>query len=216
MTFNTRGYMMLKMFAAVEKRKRTPTERESDLAFIAKCAQAGEKKVAIFEKLVAIRPYNLTLKQVETDYREIEDRWVNTFIKGQTLANLKSRELARVEALEEEAWSAWNRSKTHGQVEKFDVLSGTPSKDKSVTAIKRDGDPKFLELMLKYSEHRCKILGLFAPIKIDADVETNLKSQDELDGFRKAYAETLLSQQRALPKLKNITPEPEQKQIAAQ
>ena len=199
--------------AVIKRKGRTHAERESDLAFVAQCAQNGEKKSAILEKLAAIRSYPITIKQVEKDYAEIESRWVTTFIRGQTLANLKSRELARLEALEEEAWKAWTKSKTAGQVEKFDVSQeGKTVGGKAVTAIKRDGDPKFLELMLKYSEHRCKILGLFAPIKIDAEVEDSLKTQDELDGFRKAYAETLLSQQRALPKLKNITPD-EPKQI---
>ena len=192
------------------KRKRLPHEREIDLAFISRCLKDKDDISAIITKLVSIRPYAITANQIKKDYAEIESRWVDAFIKGKTLTDLKAMELAKVSALEKEAWDAWDISKTPGQVEKFDVLSGMPGKDKSVTAIKRDGDPKFLELMLKYSEHRCKILGLFAPIKIDADVESNLKSQDELDGFRKAYTETLLSQQRALPKLRNITPDTKQ------
>ena len=203
----------------VKKQKgRSKAERESDLAFICEHAHKGESKSAIHIKLQENRSYQISKAAFNKDYAEIESRWVNTFIKGQTLANLKSREIARLEFLEEEAFAAWTRSKTHGQIEKFDVESGTPSKGKSVTAIKRDGDPKFLELMLKFAEHRAKLLGLFAPIKIDADVESNLKSQDELDGFRRAYAETLLSQQKAMPKLnlKNITPTQNEENISIQ
>ena len=191
--------------ADVARRKRSRLEREQDLLFVAEKIQQGEKALAITEKLEAMRPYSVTVDMVRNDLVEIESRWVNTYIKGQTLAGLKAREIARIETLEQEAWGAWQRSKTVGQVEKFEVGGdGKPTLGKAVTAIKRDGEPKFLELMLKFSEHRAKLLGMFAPIKIDADVETNLKSQDELDSFRKAYAETLISQQRA--ELKNITP----------
>ena len=192
-------------------RKRLKKEREADLAFIAEAIQKGEKRTTVFERLVSMRPYVITQGMVDGDFREIESRWVTVFIKGQTLANLKSRELARLEMLEDEAWQAWQRSKSHGQVEKFNVVGGTPGKEKSVTAIKRDGDPKFLELLLKYSEHRAKLLGLFAPIKIDADAESNLKSTEELEGFRKAYLDVLAAQQKnkCLPMIKNATVIPE-------
>ena len=187
-------------------RRRTKSERESDLSFVADCVKNGDKRVVIHEKLSAMRSYAVSAAMVDQDCSEVESRWVGTFIKGQTLANLKSRELARLEMLEEEAWKAWQRSKTPGQVEKFGVLDSVPSKEKSVTAVKRDGDPKFLELLLKYSEHRAKLLGLFAPIKIDADAESALKTTEELDDFRNAYIEVLKAQEKAIPMLKNITP----------
>ncbi len=71
-----------------------------------------------------------------------------------------SRELGRLAALELEAWEAWDRSK----VEKVET---TTSKSDHATAARvakkqRDGDPRFLLVLEKLWQNRCRLLGLLA------------------------------------------------------
>ena len=170
--------------------RRTQEQRESDLVFIASMRIQRKSHSTIRAELAKIRPYTISAATVINDIREIEDRWANTFMQGQTLTMFKVKELVKLEKYEEELWDAWQHSKTIGQITRKQLdKDGQPEKRGSVALTKRDGDPKFMELLLKVSERKSKILGLDAPLKLDTSDEKRMQDAENLDQFRAAFME---------------------------
>jgi len=76
----------------------------------------------------------------------------------------KARELAKVDRLEREYWTAWGRSCKDAETLRQEGSGEKPSR---VVKIKRprNGDPAFLRGVQWCIERRCKIIGVDAPSK---------------------------------------------------
>jgi hypothetical protein len=109
--------------------------------------------------------------------------WLNAEWKAAAVRDVdeaKGQELARLEQVEAEAWSAWERSKAERQSSRArkrmgmspgKAADGTPlpAPEASETELKkeyRDGNPRFLALVLDCIARRCALLGLDAPAKV--------------------------------------------------
>ncbi len=80
-----------------------------------------------------------------------------------------TNELAKLDAIESEAWSKWEKSQ--GQVKvrtEKEKPTGPETEVKTSTCI---GDPRFLEIVLSCSDRRRKMLGLDAPSKVEATIK---------------------------------------------
>lgn len=112
-----------------------------------------------------------SLKCVYTDVQRLIKEW-----QEERLENTEDKitaELARIDFVIREAWAAWEKSK-----EDYDKRSKTamftPKKDKQGVNITMEvlrqfqneaqerccGNPKYLDIILKAMEQRCKLLGL--------------------------------------------------------
>ena len=112
-----------------------------------------------------------SLKCVYTDVQRLIKEW-----QEERLENTEDKitaELARIDLVIKEAWAAWEKSK-----EDFEKKSKKawflPKKDKQGVKITMDvlkqlqnethercyGNPRYLDMILKAMEHRCKLLGL--------------------------------------------------------
>jgi len=86
---------------------------------------------------------------------------VRTVLFEQAVENLdeaRKQELAKINLIEAEAWEAWERSKqprTTKSVTKGDTVNKQSAKEEE-----RGGDPRYMEIILKCSEQRAKLLGL--------------------------------------------------------
>jgi len=138
--------------------KRTEFEREEQLYQIQAMYLRGERQMDIAAKL------NLSQSQISRDISTIKIRW-----RKDTTINLdeaKQRELSRIDELERTYWQAWERSldeRTKTRTEKF---SGEDGKGKA--SIEKEtllGLPAYLTGIQWCISERCKILGLYAPIK---------------------------------------------------
>lgn len=90
------------------------------------------------------------------------------------IATAKQRELARIDALEVEAWRGWQRSCQLEVIERTKSGNrpgdqGGPYDEQSTERRKQAGDPRFLDVIGKCIESRRKILGLDAPVEIHDD-----------------------------------------------
>lgn len=117
---------------------------------------------------------SLSQPQISYDLKLIQKEWAKktTF----NLDEYKKKELARIDLIEREAWIEWDRSKK--EIESRTTKAMGVKKDKkgklSSSAIDntnktqgRIGDSKFLEVVLKCIERRCKLLGIDAPAKVE-------------------------------------------------
>ena len=96
-------------------------------------------------------------------------------------------ELKKVDRLEREAWSAWERSQE--PVEATKVIQDGGGKKAEKTVRQQQGDPRYLELVQRCIAARRALLGLDAPTKISptsADGEQSYHAQVVMELMRMA------------------------------
>lgn len=105
----------------------------------------------------------------------------------------QAKQLAKIDAVEVEAWAAWERSK--GQVEETETerqANGETTKQSArVKKQTRDGDPRWLTVIQSCIDQRCKILGLNAPQRHEhsgpggspIEIETDETIRDRIAGL---------------------------------
>lgn len=138
---------------------RTEDQRERDLEEIARLYLQGWSQRKIGEQL------KISQQQVSYDLAEIRRRWLESSIRS--FDEAKSRELAKIDHLEQQAWEGWNR--TIGIKKKTSTKVGVNAKgpvdEETETLEELAGDPRFLQVVDTCIQRRCKILGIDAEIK---------------------------------------------------
>lgn len=96
-------------------------------------------------------------------------------------------ELAKIDEVERSAWEGWLRSCKDSEklVSETNTGGDKPGTKERVEIEPQAGDPRFLDVVLKCVQQRCKILGLDAPTKVEdvtpvRTVEVLVKSHDEV------------------------------------
>lgn len=112
----------------------------------------------------------LSLSYCYDEYKVVEQRWRAS--ANESLTQLKAQELARLDIIEGEAWRAYERSQSERTAaeERFSydkngsrVRDGGKAKRQT-----RDGDARFLQIVLDCVDRRIKLLGLDSPDLIGA------------------------------------------------
>lgn len=154
--------------------KRTPDERERDLAIIAERILRGEGQASIAKDLGVSQP------MISYDLAEIRERW-------QAQANeahgaLVAQQLAEVREVKKSAWAAWENSRKPKRKSEAAIkgASGNATTEKRTSEEQRDGNPTFLELVVKAMEKEARLMGLDKPTAITAMVRT-ITLQTNLD-----------------------------------
>ena len=122
--------------------------------------------------LAKIRPYTLSRQQVNFELQKLKKRWHESALEKRTVAVAK--ELAGLQAQEDELWEAWERSKKESQttaVESFTTKAKGKANSKKVsksrvTTEQQVGDAQFQKLIADIRVQRRQLLGLDAPAKI--------------------------------------------------
>jgi predicted transcriptional regulator len=154
--------------------ERTNEQRAADLKEMARLRLFGNSQTAIAEKL------GISQATVSRDLAEIVKGW-----KAEAVADMdeiKAKELAKLDALEVEAYEAWQGSKKESQKTVVEERPGRNTSDekpgKGANAGKfikvekqtSDGDPRFLQALLAIQDRRAKIQGFDVPVKFDGTV----------------------------------------------
>lgn len=147
--------------------KRSKIERQRDKEIIAELYIKGKRQSEIAEII------GVTQQQISFDLKSIQKDWLkNTAI---LLDEFKVKELAKLDQLEREAWEAWRRS--IGKIETKTIIAkglkqneeGKISSnliDQNTRVEEKIGDPRFLDIVIRCVEKRCKLLGLDMPTKL--------------------------------------------------
>jgi hypothetical protein len=113
-----------------------------------------------------------TISQQMVSYylRKLQRQWLKE--SALDFNKAKSRELARINALEMEYWQAWQRSQADVEVSKKKERPEAEANaiielEKITTG--QVGDPRFLQGIERCIEMRSKILGFFAPVKFESN-----------------------------------------------
>lgn len=140
--------------------KRTPDQRERDLAEIARRYLMQETQGAIAQSL------GLTQQQISLDLKEIRKRWTASSIRD--FDEAKSTELAKIDLVEAEFWKAWEAStKSKTTVTKKQGIAGRGEVDLTESKVEKQiGNPAFLQGVLGCIQKRCQIMGLDSELKV--------------------------------------------------
>lgn len=115
----------------------------------------GEYQSAIANAL------HITQQQISLDLKAIRAEWLQSTLRD--FDALKGEQLAKIDAIELEAWAAWGRSKQPREVTITEASEGThPSRKATMRKEGQAGDPRFLAEIGKCVDRRCAILGIGA------------------------------------------------------
>lgn len=146
---------------------RTDFQREYDYLRIANLYLRGHTQFEIGQ-VVGVHQ-----TQISQDLKILHTRWLKSGLRD--FDELKGEQLAKLDKLETEYWEGWERSKGDEVSVEAEIEKGDPAPSnvrshltRGKKQIKnRDGNPVFLNGVLKCVERRCAILGLDAPLKVD-------------------------------------------------
>ena len=155
--------------------KRTVEQREADKRFCAELFVKGYAYRVIAGRLNEYNhenglEYSVTYKTVFMDIQQVLAEWKKERFKD--IDNYMQLELKKLDKMEVELWQAWENSK--GSKRKTKIKNGTIKNGIATggelaerTLETTDGDPRYLDLLLKVQERRAKLLGYNAPVKVD-------------------------------------------------
>lgn len=155
--------------------KRTSLQREVDTNFCLDLYIKGFSIREIHSKLISNledrgMEYQVTFQQVFNDIKAAMIDWKKENI--QLVDDYISLELRKLDKMETELWDSWERSKNGkrkteiegGTMDNGNIRGGSLKKRTLETG---DGDPRYLDLLLKIQERRAKLLGYNAPLKLE-------------------------------------------------
>jgi biotin operon repressor len=149
----------------VAANKRTKIQRERDRELIAQWVIEGLSQEKIAEK------FGLSRQQIGYDLKIIQDQW-----RQQTAIDLdeyKGRELAEIALAKKKAWEGWEKScqefKAKTLTARADDEKAAQPYSQVIHTESRVGNPRFLAEISRLIERECKLLGLDAPAKIEAE-----------------------------------------------
>lgn len=158
--------------AAIEQRR----ERVARLYCSGKSQRAVALAVGVCQTTVA------------SDLQEIRKQWLSD--AKMNFAERQAQELAKIDAVESEAWDAWERTKAEAAGEPIpEQEPEAVGPKKRVRVLGFTGEEKYLALVLRCVERRCRMLGLDAPdtLKLTGEIKKTFvldprkMTDDELD-----------------------------------
>lgn len=153
------------MATKIGKPKKRPNNKSSQVIAV---EQRRSKVMAL--RIRGFRPFEIaeklgvTREQVDADVRRVRQEWAQA--RQDDLNGMIAEQLAKIDALEREAWDAWERSKLPAVMHKTGKSIKRGEWEEETTK-EQVGDPRYLDTLAKLWDQRAKILGLNAAEKVD-------------------------------------------------
>lgn len=170
----------------VARRKKSARELR-----MVKMAEMYHRGVMLKDIAKALKVTRFTIYR---DLQELHHRWVE---RASTMIDrAKVQQLQRLAWTEEEMSEAWEKSKEPGIVEQEEVITGEEGGTrKSKRTVKYQvGDKGYVDTILKAVSERCKIMGMYAPVKLEGverDGRTPLEIRAIFEGMSEKDREAL-------------------------
>lgn len=183
--------MVAKTQLSKHANKRTDDQIRHDRNFAMELRQRGKDYWTyerIAEKLEEVTGRRISSRQVGYDLQKLREQWLEEDLENYSL--YIKEELSRLEAYENELWDAWRSSKADVTKERVEKAMRRVQEEeegmdldeqfklvinKVVTTTENSvGDARFLELIYKAQQERRKLLGLYAPARLNITEEHTL------------------------------------------
>jgi hypothetical protein len=153
----------------------TPAQREQHLTKVAALYEQGMWQTDIAKQLGCSQP------QISYDIRTLREEWYKSRIRD--FDAHVARELATIDFVQLEAEQAWFKSKEDKERKELSDTTGDKvSTRKSIKKEGQAGDGRFLEVIIRCSQERRKILGTDAPIKMEhTSIDPHSMTDDQLN-----------------------------------
>lgn len=140
-----------------------------DYSFLTDDANVYARRLGVSKMLARGMNYSdiaekteLTYAVVSTDARKIIEYWYEEI--RENASHYVAYEMQVLSRVQTEAWDAWEKSKD--DITTQEVSSGERGKTQKVQKKSSSGDARFLQIVMKCSEDRRKLLGLDQPERI--------------------------------------------------
>ena len=133
--------------------QRTPAQKEADLATVSKLLAIGYKPRAILDRINAQRSNKLCLRTIQFDIVRARRHWLETAERN--IEVHIERELRLLDYIGTEALEAWEASKGPKIQQEQSEAKGTARRFGNY-----DGASEFLNVAVRCSEQRRKLLGI--------------------------------------------------------
>ena len=151
--------------------RRTVNQIRADRILLTDFMVRGMTLEQMADKLAEVRGYRLHFTTINREVRLITDEYKKR--NDDLLDRHRQRQLMRLDAQEQEAWRAWEKSKEDAITKQGERISGQAGQNGAAAAREKSlvkqsgrvGNAEFLRVMLSIAERRCKLLGLDAPAK---------------------------------------------------
>lgn len=149
--------------------KRSEAQIAADLAFIEHWIVRGKTMRQLVVMLAAERPYTLCRQQIQADAIKVKEMWEQEALTSRTEAI--TAELKRLKAVDDEAWTALEKSKLDKTTKTVEETEGQKAgskagKKKKIVAEGQNADAAYLRVIQENVVQRRQLLGLDAPTKI--------------------------------------------------
>lgn len=155
---------------------RTAFQRECDRAKVARLYLTKRTINQIAEEIGRSR---IT---VMADLKVVREQWLAASLEA--IDTRKAEELAKIDRIELAAWEGYERSIKLREVTRTVLEQGGLGGQKTKAESRKEmliGDPRWLDRIAWCVEQRVKILGVYAPTKLEGRVEHNHTVQTEFD-----------------------------------
>lgn len=148
--------------------RRTPIEIERDRTKVARMYLQGKTQYEIAAEM------GFAVSQIAYDLKMIRKEWQES--RFADLDQIKAEQLAKIDELERTAMNSFMQSLLPREVtitEKESMgldQSGKPLPGPMRASTRKEsqvGDPRFLEIVFKCIDRRCRLFGFDAPVKMD-------------------------------------------------
>lgn len=153
------------MAASQTSRKRLPSERKFDLTIISKWYLQGWSHYKIADELNSLRPYSVSRRTITNDIKAVRKSWLKESVMN--FDERVAQELAKLDNVEAKAWEGWERSDNRETSVRKSVQGDKTFLEATLTKVGQAGDPRFLSIITKCIEQRCRLLGVDAAINVD-------------------------------------------------
>lgn len=160
---------------------RSESQKAKHLADIASRYLKGESQMAIATAL------KLNQSTVSRDLKELRSLWRSAAVRD--FDEALAEQLAKIDLLEAEYWAAWGRSLTTRESLTNESGESDAKGAFTKTITRREvmlGNPAYLAGVERCIAERCKLLGLYAPVKteVNATVKEAGLSQETIDTIK--------------------------------
>lgn len=173
--------------------KRSSQQRESDTTFCAEMFLRGgqyrEIAKALNERNAKLGlDYTVGHTMVYHDIKKTLIQWKKEQMSD--MSDYVAAEIKKLDRIENEAWNAWDKSKSplkrtkernSKKPNKMDAEMNEPDYYgySEETIEETSGDPRFLDILLNCQQRRAKLLGFDAPSKVDYGDKNQPKDTDK-------------------------------------